>query len=442
MKFNKQYCLVCLINVGAIAGTSDVDQKPDQCASNMGYESHFDDSIHVLSLNLNPCYQNPKMKEKDGCGMMKLGETSVDIKFQVKDGQHFSKLDLALAVHTSSLKGVAFSFSLADWANPCAIPDKSFLACPLNKGQNHIYSLRFAININYMLSLLIPSTETLDAVLTVEGTDLYTGATKKLGEVNKFYLAMMDTKDKVVKEGLVKQTHLTGETPCHDIARLSQVPTVFDESSPRISFLKLDRTSQEQSSAYFIVTETTKRRSFGVPELTISLHSSTGKSITVTSLDDTEKYPCGPPAAKTTCQFSTLKQLKSKRPKTDDRSIRRYRIDFSSVSDKIMSALPAGASVDAYNVTYTLQGGHTRAFGKITMPLSDLMSEVHLKPEAPSPEREPERKIKKKTSREPLWKYDLEDYTAEKLLAAVENSASNQNSLLMTLLVFLAYLAL
>lgn len=381
------------------------------------------------------------MADRDGCGMMKLGTTSVYMNFQLKDGVHLSKLDLSLAVHTSSLKGVAFPFSLGAWADPCKNKD-SHLECPLNKGQNHVYTVKFAIDINYMLSLMIPSTETLDAIFSIEGTDLYTGKTKKLGNVNHFYLAMMDMKEKAVKEGLVKTTQLTGETACHDIDRLTKVPSVTDKSSSRISFLKLHRNSDRQATAYFIVTEGAKRRSFGVPELVVSLSSSQNKLIKVPNLNDGEKYPCGLPAAKTTCQFSTLKQLNSKRPEQGERAIRQYKVDFLTAADKISATLPDNADTSDYNVTYTLQGAHSRAFAKITLPLSDIMSKVEPKPKNVVPVERESRIKKKKFSREPLWKYDLENYSAEKLLAAAENSANKAVSAFSVVFVFISYLVM
>jgi len=281
------------------------------------------------------------------------------------------------------------------------------LECPLNKNQDHVYSILVEIGITGVLAMVIPEGETLEAKLVISGTDYFTREETVVGTIHGIKMAVLNENDENVVNKQVKTRRLP---VCNDRKALL-ANKISDESSKRVIFEKyqLDQDDSDYGVLHFNVKEKWDRRSFGSPVLEMKIDGQT------VEIPDDLKYPCAEDQngeKKQTCEFSSLDETAfNKNGVESGQSVRGYKIRFH----RNVPSLPKKLSDDSI-ISLKFQGENRRAWAEVSMPLS-VYTSGNEKSDVLEMIGESEPSVKKvksgqssQQSRKERWTYNIKQY--------------------------------
>jgi len=416
MMFRPEILVTCIL---AVITSVNAEQT---CTSNIAYKvDSLDQNLHVNSLNFTNCYKTDLLRGIDGCGAAKGKISSIVTKFQLR--KSYEKLTISVRACPQSIKPTCIPYPVST-GNACDT-SRSMLDCPLNKNQDHVYSILVEIGITGVLAMVIPEGETLEAKLVISGTDYFTREETVVGTIHGIKMAVLNENDENVLKNQVKTR---GLPVCND-QKTILANEISDESSKRIVFEKyqLDQDDADYGVLHFNVKEKSNRRSFGSPVLEMKIDGN------VVEIPDDLKYPCADDQTgenKQTCEFSSLDDtVFNEYGDLSGQSVRGYKIRFH----RNVPSLPENLSDDSI-VSLKFQGENRRAWAEVSMPLSVYTSGDEEKSNVIEIIGESEPSVKKyksdgqsskqvDKSRKERWTYNIKQYQSH-ILQQYKTSAS------------------
>lgn len=430
--------------------TNTNSSSENNCLSNIKFTQNPSNIVQIHAVNFSPCFYSKEMLRLNGCGIAKGEKSTVQFFFQVPKQYKFDSISVSLSVETSSVKGMKIPFGIGNSAQPCDHPDEfPGLRCPLDKGQNRVYSTHLSIQLGAVLSKMIPKGESLEVFINFKGVEKYSSNKMDLGTVSGWHLNVLEKKDpNVLKKKLFKRGDKFSDKTCFDKKLMATVPEIIEDfSSRRIKFDRIDSDS-DITSLFFVISEKRDRRSLGIPKMTVSKTHSVLENGRDSNFEfDLPKeftYPCGITG---TCEFVELGSVENE----SDVVYRRYMINFpSSLFNEVIQQVARNDAAKSTETKYhqtlsfliriKIQGDKKRAHAEITLDPNDFNS--FIEPGNSNSVEVPEM-AKSKSDRSLRWNYDMTDYATEKLGQRVGSSSSSVKSLSKnTFLLFSAVLLL
>jgi len=407
----------------------------NNCISNIKFTPNPSNIIQIHAVNFSPCFYSKEMLRLNGCGIAKGKKSTVQFYFQVPKVYKFDSITVSLSVETGSVKGMRIPFGVGHSAQPCDYPDEfPGLRCPLDEGQNRVYSTHVSIQLGVLLSSMIPKGESLEVFVSFKGIEKYTFNEMDLGTVSGWHLNVLEKKDpNVLKKRLFQRGDQLSDKTCFDKRLMEKVPEITqDFSSRRIKFDRIDSDS-DITSLFFVISERHDRRSLGIARMTVTRTESTldndgGYKTEETEFDLSKEfsYPCG---ITETCEFVELGPVENE----SNIVYRRYMINIpSSIFNEVIEQVArddAAKSTEiksffttSFLITIRIQGDQKRAHAEITLDPNEFKSFI----EAGNTNIvEVPEMAKSKSDRFLRWNYDMADYTTEKLVLSGKSSSSS-----------------